>query len=168
MEDNERITKSGFIEEDAEIEVSLRPKRLSDYIGQNLSLIHIYAISQIKDEKMTPELMALRGRCEVSRGKFSDALKSFDAALAEDAELKGVRIMKGMILQSKRDYEGALNMYDEALKMGDDPVSVCSIKAALLYEQERNAELLVFRSDAAKMPVRSYDVDGYTGLVRCV
>ena len=35
MEENERITKSGFIEEDAEIEVSLRPKRLSDYIGQN-------------------------------------------------------------------------------------------------------------------------------------
>ena len=33
--DKERITKSGFIEEDAEIEVSLRPKRLSDYIGQD-------------------------------------------------------------------------------------------------------------------------------------
>ena len=33
--EKERITKSGFIEEDAEIEVSLRPKRLSDYIGQD-------------------------------------------------------------------------------------------------------------------------------------
>lgn len=123
------------------------------------------AISQVKEDKLTPGLMALRGRCEVSQGRFSDALKSFDAALAADKNLKGLRIMKGMILQSKRDYEGALSMYDEALKAGDDPVSVCSIKAALLYEQERNAELLVFRSDVAKMPVRSYDVDGYTGLV---
>ena len=35
MEENERIIKAGFTEEDAEIEVSLRPKRLSDYIGQN-------------------------------------------------------------------------------------------------------------------------------------
>ena len=33
--ENERITKAGFTEEDAEIEVSLRPKRLADYIGQN-------------------------------------------------------------------------------------------------------------------------------------
>ena len=33
--EKERNTKSGFIEEDAEIEVSLRPKRLSDYIGQD-------------------------------------------------------------------------------------------------------------------------------------
>ncbi len=33
--EKERITKAGFTEEDAEIEVSLRPKRLSDYIGQN-------------------------------------------------------------------------------------------------------------------------------------
>ena len=33
--EKERITKSGFTEEDAEIEVSLRPKRLSDYIGQD-------------------------------------------------------------------------------------------------------------------------------------
>ena len=33
--ENERITKAGFTEEDADIEVSLRPKRLTDYIGQN-------------------------------------------------------------------------------------------------------------------------------------
>lgn len=33
--EKERITKAGFTEEDAEIEVSLRPKLLSDYIGQN-------------------------------------------------------------------------------------------------------------------------------------
>lgn len=33
--EKERITKAGFTEEDAEIEVSLRPKRLTDYIGQN-------------------------------------------------------------------------------------------------------------------------------------
>ena len=33
--EQERITKSGFLEEDAEIEVSLRPKRLTDYIGQD-------------------------------------------------------------------------------------------------------------------------------------
>ena len=35
MLENERITKAGFTEEDADIEVSLRPKRLTDYIGQN-------------------------------------------------------------------------------------------------------------------------------------
>ncbi len=33
--ENNRITKAGFTDEDAEIEVNLRPKRLSDYIGQN-------------------------------------------------------------------------------------------------------------------------------------
>ena len=33
--ENERITKAGFTEEDADIEVSLRPKRLTDSIGQN-------------------------------------------------------------------------------------------------------------------------------------
>ena len=33
--ENERITKAGFTEEDADIEVSLRPKRLTDYIGKN-------------------------------------------------------------------------------------------------------------------------------------
>ena len=33
--ENERITKAGFTEEDADIEVSLRPTRLTDYIGQN-------------------------------------------------------------------------------------------------------------------------------------
>ena len=73
--------------------------------------------------------------------------------------------MKGMILQSKRDFKGALAMYDEALKEGEDLEAVSGIKAALLYEQERNAELLVFRSDAAKMKRRSYDVDGFVGLV---
>ncbi len=123
------------------------------------------AIGQLKEDQKTAHIMALKGRCEISEGKFSNALKSFNEALTKDPELKGVRIMKGMILQLKRDYDGALSMYDEALKAGDDPASVCSIKAALLYEQERNAELLVFRSDVAKMSVRSYDVDGYAGLV---
>ncbi|MCI8285184.1 MAG: Holliday junction branch migration DNA helicase RuvB [Firmicutes bacterium] len=33
--DSERITNAGYFEEDAEIELSLRPKRLSDYIGQS-------------------------------------------------------------------------------------------------------------------------------------
>lgn len=32
--ETERITNSGYTDEDAEIELSLRPKRLSDYIGQ--------------------------------------------------------------------------------------------------------------------------------------
>ncbi len=33
--EKQRITKAEVLDEDAEIEVSLRPKRLSDYIGQN-------------------------------------------------------------------------------------------------------------------------------------
>ena len=33
--ENESSTKAGLTEEDADIEVSLRPKRLTDYIGQN-------------------------------------------------------------------------------------------------------------------------------------
>ena len=114
---------------------------------------------------MTPELFALKGRCQVMDGHFSDALRSFDRALKEKPSLRGVRLMKGMILQSKRDFKGALAMYDEALKEGEDLEAVSGIKAALLYEQERNAELLVFRSDAAKMKRRSYDVDGFVGLV---
>ena len=32
--ETERITNSGYTDEDVEIELSLRPKRLSDYIGQ--------------------------------------------------------------------------------------------------------------------------------------
>ncbi|MBR5228922.1 MAG: Holliday junction branch migration DNA helicase RuvB, partial [Firmicutes bacterium] len=32
--DSERITSAGYMEDDADIEVSLRPKRLADYIGQ--------------------------------------------------------------------------------------------------------------------------------------
>ena len=123
------------------------------------------AISEIKAEKMTAELLALKGRCEVIDGHFSDALKTFDEALSADPSVRGVRLMKGMLLQSKRDYKGALAMYDEALHRGEDPEDVSGIKAALLYEQERNAELLVFRSDVAKMKIRSYDVDGFVGLV---
>ena len=90
---------------------------------------------------MTPELFALKGRCQVMDGHFSDALRSFDRALKEKPSLRGVRLMKGMILQSKRDFKGALAMYDEALKEGEDLEAVSGIKAALLYEQERNAEL---------------------------
>lgn len=123
------------------------------------------AIGRIREEQMTPELFALKGRCQVMDGHFSDALRSFDRALKEKPSLRGVRLMKGMILQSKRDFKGALAMYDEALKEGEDLEAVSGIKAALLYEQERNAELLVFRSDAAKMKRRSYDVDGFVGLV---
>lgn len=123
------------------------------------------AIDEIKEENMTPELLALKGRCQVIDGHFADALKTFDEALRADPSVRGVRLMKGMLLQSKKDYKGALAMYDEALKRGEDPEAVSGIKAALLYEQERNAELLVFRSDAAKMRIRSYDVDGFVGLV---
>ena len=32
--DPDRITNAGYSDEDADIEVSLRPKRLADYIGQ--------------------------------------------------------------------------------------------------------------------------------------
>ena len=32
--DSERITSAGYMDDDADIEVSLRPKRLADYIGQ--------------------------------------------------------------------------------------------------------------------------------------
>ena len=123
------------------------------------------AIGRIREEKLTPALTALRGRCELAEGRFSEALKDFDAALAEDPELRGIRVLKGMILQSKRDFKGAMEMYEEALQRGEDSAEVSGLKASLLYEQERNAELLVFRSDAEKMPVRSADVDGYAGLV---
>ena len=32
--ETERITNVGYIDEDVDIELSLRPKRLADYIGQ--------------------------------------------------------------------------------------------------------------------------------------
>lgn len=123
------------------------------------------ALAQIEPEKLKPELIALKGRCEIFKGRFAEALRSFDAALEADPSLKGVRLMKGMILQSKRDYKGALALYDEAMRRGEDPKAVSGIKASLLYEQDRNADLMVFRSDMEKMPDRSYDVDGYVGLV---
>ena len=37
------------------------------------------------EEQMTPELFALKGRCQVMDGHFSDALRSFDRALKEKA-----------------------------------------------------------------------------------
>lgn len=123
------------------------------------------AIGKIREEKLTPELTALRGRCEIEGGHFSDALKSFTSALKADENLRGIRVLAGMILQSKRDYDGALRMYDEALKFRENPREVCSIKASLLYDQERNAELLVFRSDVENMGISCPDVDGYAGLV---
>ena len=123
------------------------------------------AIGKIREEKLTPELTALRGRCEIAEGHFGEALKSFTSALKADAGLRGIHVLAGMILQSKRDYDGALRMYDEALKMNEDPQEVCSIKASLLYDQERNAELLVFRSDVENMGISCPDVDGYAGLV---
>ena len=92
------------------------------------------AIDEIKEENMTPELLALKGRCQVIDGHFADALKTFDEALRADPSVRGVRLMKGMLLQSKKDYKGALAMYDEALKRGEDPEAVSGIKAALLYE----------------------------------
>ena len=58
------------------------------------------AIGRIREEQMTPELFALKGRCQVMDGHFSDALRSFDRALKEKPSLRGVRLMKGMILQS--------------------------------------------------------------------
>ena len=52
------------------------------------------AIGRIREEQMTPELFALKGRCQVMDGHFSDALRSFDRALKEKPSLRGVRLMK--------------------------------------------------------------------------
>ncbi len=123
------------------------------------------AIGRIREDRMTPALTALRGRCEIASGHFSDALKSFSSALKADPTLRGIRILAGMILQSKKDFDGALRMYDEALKLGEEQEEVCSIKASMLYDQERNAELLVFRSDIENMGIPCPDADGYAGLV---
>ncbi len=123
------------------------------------------AIGRVRKSKMTPELTALRGRCEIALNRFADALKSLTDALEENENLKEIRILKGMILQSKGDYENALEIYSEALERGEDATEICSLKASLLYQMERSAELLLFRSEAEQQIRRGSDADGYAGLV---
>ncbi len=132
----------------------------------NAGLINecIKSLSGISEHRMSAELKALKARCEITTGNFTDALRLMQEALLEDENTVGIRTLCGIILQSKHDDEKALDMYRSAAERDEDSSEAYGLIAALLYDLGRDEELLELKKDLDEQEIRVYDVDGYVGL----
>jgi len=120
---------------------------------------------KVPDIDMTGRAWSVRGRCEVYAGFLNSALNSFNNALASGDKNLNVREITGMIYMVKGDAENALKLYDEAILKGEHIESVCSAKAALLYDMGRKEELLAFRTETEHLLGTGSDADGFAGLM---
>lgn len=124
----------------------------------------VKSLSGISETRMSPELKALKARCEIASGNFTDALRLMREALEDDENTVGIRTLCGIILQSKHDDEEALKMYESAAEREEDSSEAYGLIAALLYNLGRDDDLLNLKKKLDEEEIRVYDVDGYVGL----
>lgn len=104
--ENERITKAGFTEEDADIEVSLRPKRLTDYIGQNTVRANLEIFIQAAIQRNEP-LDHVLFYCPPGLGKTTLA-----GIIANEMDVN-LRITSGPAIDRAGDLAAILTNLDE-------------------------------------------------------
>ena len=108
---------------------------------------------------------SIKGRCEIEKGSLNNALDSFNNAVECNYQAENVREMIAMIYQAAGEYDKALDMYDQAIKMSDKPELLCNLKAGLLHSLHRDEEMLTFRNSSYALLGGACDADGYAGMI---
>lgn len=122
-------------------------------------------IMKIPRNSVTAEVSAMRGRCEINAGDMDAAFDAFERALRLNPEMHGIREMLGMISQARGKEDLALQYYNEAIEKDDAPAGASIMKASILFDHERNEELLEYRNNISEKLPGGSDVDGYAGFV---
>ena len=108
---------------------------------------------------------SIKGRCEIEKGSLNNALDSFNNAIERNYQVENAREMIAMIYQAAGEYDKALEMYDQAIKMSGKPEILCNLKAGLLHSLHRDEEMLSFRNSSYALLGGACDADGYAGLI---
>ncbi|MGI6206498.1 MAG: tetratricopeptide repeat protein [Anaerovoracaceae bacterium] len=123
-------------------------------------------INSVDISSMDAASWALKGRCEVETGQLQTATESFANAIDADYHVEGVREILAMIYQVRGENDKALDMYDSAAKLAEDPAPLCAMKARMLYKLGYVKELSDYRKSAFALIGHPSDADAYDSLMK--
>lgn len=166
--------RAGWLIEDIDHNI-LDQKKFDDVSGSSMAEIlfasghfeeALAKLNSVDLSSMDASLWALKGRCEVETGQLQSALESFTKALSADYHIDGVREIMAMIYQVRGENDKALEMYDSAAKIADDPAPLCTMKARMLYKLGRVNELMEYRKSAFALLGHPSEADSYAALIQ--
>ncbi len=121
-------------------------------------------LNSLDISSMDAQTWALKGRCEVETGQLQPALESFSNAISADYHIEGVREIMAMIYQVRGENDKAIEMYDSAAKIADNPAPLCAMIAKTLYNLGYRTKLEQYRKSAFALTGHLSDADAYAAL----
>lgn len=153
------ITDNGKFDDIPPVELA----RILFAAGEYVSALEI--LNNMDVSSMNDTAWSIKGRCEIEKGSLRNAMDSFHNAIEYNYQVDNAREMIAMIHQAEGEYDKALDMYDQAIKMSANPELLCNLKAGLLHSMNREEEMLQFRNSSYALLGKACDADGYAGLI---